>query len=312
MNPSTPCRPPGCGDELPHTRQAPQLPPLSGKMSTLCWQELLGFCRVWGQRDVGHGPAPKPLGLGSHEYGSARFGALTSSLLPLKLGRMRASYPEVRPISLSRKSEGDMGLGEPREPALISSRPETSLRGRGGRSAAVCWHQGSAGTFWQPVGTLSCQGRCACAASTPVPSQHAGGIPSFCWDPAASPLTCNSLSSSCPHFSCPCSTTSLGMEGTVPPGSKAVLGTGHNQSWRGKAGKLLLRFHLQLQLELLSNHTLPVVAWGDWGTQRPCLSEVSRAQLTPCQGPGRCGRRGAVKPTSTPAMVMSSPTQHSE
>lgn len=184
MNPSTPCRPPGCGDELPHTRQAPQLPPLSGKMSTLCWQELLGFCRVWGQRDVGHGPAPKPLGLGSHEYGSARFGALTSSLLPLKLGRMRASYPEVRPISLSRKSEGDMGLGEPREPALISSRPETSLRGRGGRSAAVCWHQGSAGTFWQPVGTLSCQGRCACAASTPVPSQHAGGIPSFCWDRA--------------------------------------------------------------------------------------------------------------------------------
>lgn len=31
--------------------------------------------------------------------------------LPLKLGLILASYPDVLPISLSRKSEGDMALG---------------------------------------------------------------------------------------------------------------------------------------------------------------------------------------------------------
>lgn len=34
----------------------------------------------------------------------------TVCLLPLKLGLMRASYPDVRPISLSRKSDGEGGL----------------------------------------------------------------------------------------------------------------------------------------------------------------------------------------------------------
>lgn len=34
--------------------------------------------------------------------------------LPLKLGLILASYPEVLPMSLSRKSEGDMGLGAER------------------------------------------------------------------------------------------------------------------------------------------------------------------------------------------------------
>lgn len=34
--------------------------------------------------------------------------------LPLKLGLILASYPEVLPISLSRKSEGDIGLGAER------------------------------------------------------------------------------------------------------------------------------------------------------------------------------------------------------
>lgn len=45
-------------------------------------------------------------------------------------------------MSLSRKSEGDMGLAELREPALISSRPETSLWGReaGQLLPGVCRH----------------------------------------------------------------------------------------------------------------------------------------------------------------------------
>lgn len=34
--------------------------------------------------------------------------------LPLKFGLILASYPEVLPMSLSRKSEGDMGLGAER------------------------------------------------------------------------------------------------------------------------------------------------------------------------------------------------------
>lgn len=34
--------------------------------------------------------------------------------LPLKLGLILASYPEVLPMSLSRKSEGDIGLGAER------------------------------------------------------------------------------------------------------------------------------------------------------------------------------------------------------
>lgn len=34
--------------------------------------------------------------------------------LPLKLGLILASYPDVLPISLSRKSEGDIGLGAER------------------------------------------------------------------------------------------------------------------------------------------------------------------------------------------------------
>lgn len=85
--------------------------------------------------------------------------------LPLKLGRIRASYPDVRPISLSRKSEGDMGLGELREAALISSRPETSLPGGGARLAA-CWHQGSAGTFRHPAGTANCQWKWLCLCRT--------------------------------------------------------------------------------------------------------------------------------------------------
>lgn len=266
----------------------------------------------WG---YGQGPAPKPPGLGSQKRGSASFGTLTSPLLPLKLGRMRASYPEVRPMSLSRKSEGDMGWAELREPALISSRPETSLRGRGGRSAAA---RGLQAHFGLPWGCLAARaGGCACAASTPVPAQHGGSIPSA-GILVAFPLTCNSLSVTCPHFACPCPTTSLGMRASV----SWLQGCGGDRAQpvlEGKAGKLLLRFHLQLQLELLSKQSPSachgLTSWQGWGSQQPSLSEGCPEHswlLTPCQGPGRCGSRGAAKPTSTPALVMSSPTQRSE
>lgn len=44
--------------------------------------------------------------------------------LPLKLGLILASYPEVLPMSLSRKSEGDIGLGAERaaSPSLEAAR----------------------------------------------------------------------------------------------------------------------------------------------------------------------------------------------
>lgn len=40
--------------------------------------------------------------------------------IPLKFGLILASYPEVRPINLSKKSEGDMGLGADRAAASAS------------------------------------------------------------------------------------------------------------------------------------------------------------------------------------------------
>lgn len=40
--------------------------------------------------------------------------------IPLKFGLILASYPEVLPISLSKKSEGDMGLGADRAAASAS------------------------------------------------------------------------------------------------------------------------------------------------------------------------------------------------
>lgn len=50
-------------------------------------------------------------------------------LLPLKLGLILASYPDVRPISLSKKSEGDMGW-DPLGPDLTSSFAKATLDGR--------------------------------------------------------------------------------------------------------------------------------------------------------------------------------------
>lgn len=49
--------------------------------------------------------------------------------LPLKLGLILASYPEVLPMSLSRKSEGDMDLGAER--AASASLEAARLRDRG-------------------------------------------------------------------------------------------------------------------------------------------------------------------------------------
>lgn len=52
--------------------------------------------------------------------------------IPLKFGLMRASYPDVRPISLSRKSDGDGGLT-----ALLGnfiSLQEPGLKGRKGET----------------------------------------------------------------------------------------------------------------------------------------------------------------------------------
>lgn len=46
--------------------------------------------------------------------------------VPLKLGLMRASYPDVLPISLSRKSEGD-SCGPALPGGFISSLQELSL-----------------------------------------------------------------------------------------------------------------------------------------------------------------------------------------
>lgn len=46
--------------------------------------------------------------------------------VPLKLGRMRASYPDVLPMSLSRKSEGD-SCGPALLAGFISSLQELSL-----------------------------------------------------------------------------------------------------------------------------------------------------------------------------------------
>lgn len=50
--------------------------------------------------------------------------------LPLKLGLILASYPEVLPISLSRKSEGDIGLGAERA-ASASLEAARLIRERG-------------------------------------------------------------------------------------------------------------------------------------------------------------------------------------
>jgi len=149
--------------------------------------------------------------------------------LPLKLGRIRASYPDVRPISLSRKSEGDMGWDDLREAAFISSRPETSLWGRGARLVA-CWHQGSAGTFRHPARIASCRGSgCARAASAPVPSQRTDpGTPSSCrCDPSGFPLACHSQSATCPPSACPPASRVPwhGVQHWVPPGSRAAAGT---------------------------------------------------------------------------------------
>lgn len=51
--------------------------------------------------------------------------------LPLKLGLILASYPEVLPISLSRKSEGDIGLGAER--AASASLEAARLRSERGK-----------------------------------------------------------------------------------------------------------------------------------------------------------------------------------
>lgn len=48
------------------------------------------------------------------------------SIIPLKLGLMRASYPDVLPMSLSRKSEGD-SCGPALLGGFISSLQELSL-----------------------------------------------------------------------------------------------------------------------------------------------------------------------------------------
>lgn len=52
--------------------------------------------------------------------------------VPLKLGLMRASYPDVFPMSLSRKSEGD-SWGPALPGGFISSLQELSLTLPGGR-----------------------------------------------------------------------------------------------------------------------------------------------------------------------------------
>lgn len=59
-----------------------------------------------------------------------------AATLPLKLGLMRASYPDVLPISLSRKSEGD-SCGPALPGGFISSLQELSLTwpGEGSRVA---------------------------------------------------------------------------------------------------------------------------------------------------------------------------------
>lgn len=49
--------------------------------------------------------------------------------LPLKLGLILASYPDVRPISLSKKSEGDMSW-DPLGPDLTSSFAKATLGNR--------------------------------------------------------------------------------------------------------------------------------------------------------------------------------------
>lgn len=95
-----------------------------GKAQTA--QVRLGRC--WGEGNVGH-PALSA--------GHCQPWELHVLPLPLKLGRIRASYPDVRPMSLSRKSEGDMGWGALREWDLISSLPETSLRAEGGAQLAA-------------------------------------------------------------------------------------------------------------------------------------------------------------------------------
>lgn len=51
--------------------------------------------------------------------------------LPLKLGLILASYPEVLPINLSRKSEGDIGLGAER--AASASLEAARLRRKRGK-----------------------------------------------------------------------------------------------------------------------------------------------------------------------------------
>lgn len=63
-------------------------------------------------------------------------GALEGKLsLPLKFGLILASYPEVLPISLSRKSEGDMGLAAER--AASASLEAARLRGEESRGLMV-------------------------------------------------------------------------------------------------------------------------------------------------------------------------------
>ena len=68
-----------CWGEPQHTLQALQLPAPSGKAGTCSVVVIAGAARtlgrVLGQRDVGQGPAPKPipaccLVLGSHKHGS--------------------------------------------------------------------------------------------------------------------------------------------------------------------------------------------------------------------------------------------------
>lgn len=60
------------------------------------------------------------------------WGSERQDYLPLKLGLILASYPEVLPMSLSRKSDGDMGLEADR--AASASLEAARLRKeRGGR-----------------------------------------------------------------------------------------------------------------------------------------------------------------------------------
>lgn len=73
--------------------------------------------------------------------------------MPLKLGRIRASYPDVRPISLSRKSEGDIADEGSRPDILSYSCPAVILR-HGAASESIIIHCCSAAnterTFSQP------------------------------------------------------------------------------------------------------------------------------------------------------------------